>query len=98
PPVSHPLPYTTLFRSDVDAAREPVRRVHGHRADTVVAQMLLHLCDERARVAAPPDLDLERAVHLRQLAREDRDSRTLVAEVQQQDRKSTRLNSSHVEI
>ena len=32
---------------DVDAAREPVGRVHRDRADAVVAEVLLHLGDER---------------------------------------------------
>ena len=35
---------------DVGAARQPVRGVHGHRADAVVTQVLLHLGDE---VASP---------------------------------------------
>ena len=32
---------------DVDAAREAVRRVHRHRADAIVAEVLLHLRDQR---------------------------------------------------
>ena len=30
----------------VDAARDAVRRVHRDRADAVVAEVLLHLCDQ----------------------------------------------------
>jgi len=56
----------------VDAAGEAVGRVHRHRADAVVAQMLLHLCDQRARARAvlAPNLELEGGVDLRQAAGE----------------------------
>jgi hypothetical protein len=52
---------------DVDAARKPVRRVHGDGADSVVPEVLLDLGDELAAV----HLDLERGVDLREPVRED---------------------------
>src|ERR687887_396870 len=57
---------------DVDAARDAVGRVHGHGADTVVAEMLLYLGDQVDRRAAVAlgDLDPERGVDLGQVAGE----------------------------
>ena len=57
---------------DVDAAREPVRRVHRDGADAIVAEVLLHLRDQRpAATVAGRHLDRERVVDPRQLVRED---------------------------
>ena len=53
----------------VDAARDAVGGVHRDRADTVVAEVLLHLCDQVA--FAVRALDLERGVDLGQPVRED---------------------------
>ncbi len=53
------------------AAGQAVGRVHRDRADAVVAEVLLHLRDERARLVAVRDLDLERGVDLRELVGED---------------------------
>ena len=50
------------------AAREAVGRVHRDRAHAVVAEVLLHLADERAAVAA---VDRDRVVDLGQLVGED---------------------------
>ena len=54
-----------------DAAREPVGRVHRDRADAVVAEVLLHLRDERAARVAFGDLDLEGGVDLGEPVGED---------------------------
>ena len=35
---------------DLEPAREPVSGVHRHGAEAIVAEMLLHLCDQRARL------------------------------------------------
>ena len=57
---------------DVDAAREAVGRLHRDRADAIVAEVLLHLRDQRpAAAVAGRHLDRERVVDLRQLVRED---------------------------
>ena len=57
---------------DVDAAREAVGRVHRDRADAIVAEVLLHLRDQRpAAAVAGRHLDRERVVDLRQLVGED---------------------------
>ena len=53
---------------DVGASREAVRRVHGDRADAVVAEVLLYLGDQVVAVQG----DAECAVDLRQLVREER--------------------------
>ena len=53
------------------AARETVRRVHRDRANPVVSEVLLHLCDEDARRICAGDLDLDRRVDLGKLVRED---------------------------
>ncbi len=52
---------------DVEAAGEPVGRVHGDGADAIVSEVLLHLCDQLAVV----DGDAKRGVDRRQLVRED---------------------------
>ena len=52
------------------AAREAVGGVHGDRAHAVVAEVLLHLADERACLAVrrrSVSVDLERVVDLGQL-------------------------------
>ena len=54
-----------------DAARQAVGRVHGDRAHAIVAEVLLHLCDEDARRVACGDLDLERRVDLGEPVGED---------------------------
>jgi hypothetical protein len=51
----------------VDAAGKAVGRIHGDRADAVVAQVLLHFCDERAGRR----LDLEGGQDLGKAIRED---------------------------
>ena len=56
---------------DVDPTREPIGRVHGHRADAVVAEVLLHLRNQRPAAVSARDLDRERVVDRRQLVRED---------------------------
>src|SRR5207244_7352292 len=58
---------------DGEATREPVGRVHLDRAEGIVTEVLLHLCDEGARLLAllRGDLDAQCAVDLRELARED---------------------------
>ena len=48
------------------AARQAVGRVHGHGANPVVAEVLLHLRDQRAGRVAFGDLDLEGGVDLRE--------------------------------
>jgi hypothetical protein len=62
-------------RTGVDAhgaAGEPVRRVHGNRADTIVSEVLLHLGDQRADGASlVGELDAERGVDLGQAVRKD---------------------------
>ena len=57
---------------DVEPAREPVRRVHRNRAHAIVAEVLLHLRDQRrrGRTVGARYLDGERVVDPRQLARE----------------------------
>ena len=57
----------------VDAARDPVRRVHRDRAHPVVAQVLLHLRDQvdRRPLGALGELDPQRRVDLRQLLGEE---------------------------
>ena len=63
---------------DLDAAREPVRRVHRDRPHAVVAEVLLDLADERLAVAA---VDRDRVVDLRKRVREgglDHDSLDLL--------------------
>ena len=52
---------------DLGAARETVGGVHRDRAHAVVAEVLLHLADQRAAVAA---VDRDRVVDLGQLVRE----------------------------
>ena len=54
---------------DVDAAREPVRRIHRDGAHAVVAEVLLYLRDQ---VSAIGEVDSHRVVDLRQLLGEDR--------------------------
>ena len=57
---------------DVGAAREAVGRVHRDRADAVVAEMLLHLRDQRRGVpSGRDDLDLDRVEDLGQAVGED---------------------------
>ena len=56
---------------DLDAAREPVGRVHRDGAHAIVAEMLLHLRDQLARAAVLGDLDAERVVDLGEPVRED---------------------------
>ena len=56
---------------DLDAAGEPVGRVHGDGPDAIVAEVLLHLRDQLARAAVLGDLDAERVVDLGQPVRED---------------------------
>ena len=72
--------------ADLGAAREAVGGVHRHRADAVVAEVLLHLEHERAvagvvsslLVAVALEVDLEGVVDLGQLVRErDLDHDTL---------------------
>ena len=58
---------------DLVAAREAVGGVHRDRADAVVAEVLLHLADERRASRRRPRsiVDLERVVDLGQLVGED---------------------------
>src|SRR5579862_3469943 len=56
---------------DVDAAGEAVGRLHRDGADAVVAEMLLHLCDQLARLAVLQQLDAQGVVDLRQPVRKD---------------------------
>ena len=53
--------------ADLGAAREAVGGVHGHGAHAVVAEVLLHLADERLLLAAALDVDLERVVDVGQV-------------------------------
>ena len=59
---------------DLVAALDPVGGVHRHRADAVVAEVLLHLADQLRRfaVAVAAGLDRHRRVDLRQRVGEDR--------------------------
>ena len=58
---------------DVRPTRETVGRVHGDRAHAVVAEVLLHLRDERrGRAVGPVDLDLDGVEDLGQAVGEDR--------------------------
>src|SRR4029079_4568178 len=56
---------------DLDAAGEPVRRVHRDGANAVVPEMLLHLRDQLARTAVLAHVAAERVLYLRQPVRED---------------------------
>ena len=57
---------------DLDAAGQAVGRLHRHRADAIVAEMLLHLRDQLAGAAVlDRNLDAERVVDLGELVRED---------------------------
>src|SRR5690606_41723712 len=96
PPRSTLFPYTTLFRSRLtplpDAVKSPVRAPVGRRpAQSLIPPPLF---------AQPVDLFEELGEHIRHLGRVDQEAvvavRTLDLPVQ--DRKSTRLNSSHVKI
>src|SRR5207249_6828804 len=97
PPLSPtPLPYTTLFRSQVPSAGNPLEVVRAERFEHQ------HLPRDR-RDDRLGHHDLTRAAHRHDPARDvDREPRNVipatidVADVQ--DRKSTRLNSSHVSI
>ena len=53
---------------DLGAARQAVGRVHRDCAEPVVAEVLLHLADERAGLAA---VDRDRVVDVGQLVREN---------------------------
>src|SRR2546427_2493925 len=85
PPRSTLFPYTTLFRS---RCRQRGLRRHGLRAQAACRALRLHgMGEEDAAVAGADDALLRRAMAA-QLGQ--------VAQVQ--DRKSTRLNSSHRQI
>src|SRR5207253_11295396 len=84
PPPSSPLfPYTTLFRSLVDAVRDDLdrRTPHSEPAHRLLGDRSRHRCNASGPIEAPGDEEIER---------HDRP--------EQVDRKSTRLNSSHVAI
>src|SRR5690606_40975969 len=96
-PISTRFPYTTLFRSlgddepadrtqpgDVEGVAEPVRQ---RRPDPGVGQ-------EARRQALRPDPATAR--HCRSDVSRDRTAKPGIREFATQDRKSTRLNSSHV--
>src|SRR5690606_41663507 len=95
PPCSPAFPYTTLFRSE-EAGRDCAA---GDRAGLL---RLLRLGGQRHRVAAGPPLlgtrgqAAEEPHHLAQERLSRLDRRRHLA--RRQDRKSTRLNSSHVKI
>ena len=57
----------------LEAASKSVRGVHRHCPDAIVTEMLLHLCDQRARlgVAEGRNLDPERRVDLGKTFGED---------------------------
>src|SRR5690349_23113219 len=92
PPRSTLFPYTTLFRSLVEPPGGLDRR-HEHLMASLVEEDPPQLLDvrpdevEERRAGLRPDLPLQRG-----------DGCLAVLDQQSQDRKSTRLNSSHVEI
>src|SRR5690242_21504523 len=90
PPCDPPLPYTTLFRS----VRRELQRKREERAASPLVRDPSCKVVERGRVepisVAVWDLAL-RATRAREELREQR-------EVRRADRKSTRLNSSHMSI
>src|SRR5206468_12725138 len=92
PPTSTLFPYTTLFRSHVIPAVGPVvHRVEDQSLVTGVrAQVRSGLVEQRLQHTQP---GLLVTVRLRRLA-----ARAKHAAEPQQDRKSTRLNSSHDQI
>ena len=55
--------------ADLRAPCQAVGRVHRHGAHPVVAQVLLHLADERLLLAVTLDVDLERVVDVGQVVR-----------------------------
>src|SRR5256885_5069033 len=83
PPRSTLFPYTTLFRSDLGLGRDQVQE-RGHRLHAV-EQVGVHVHVEQVGAAA----------HLLQ---RDVDRLLEGAALDQPDRKSTRLNSSHLVI
>src|SRR5207249_10629836 len=94
-PPLHPLfPYTTLFRSPATATHGPrplttVHHDHQRRTEPRPKQRVRHRCQELAesisRHMTDPKAEDSRVITPRQLPCEE-------------DRKSTRLNSSHVSI
>src|SRR5690606_41501027 len=91
PPSTYPFPYATLFRSDAGSTTE----LH-EQPGVAIAQREQPL---GGRVVASEAAGEH--VHLPadfEQAREPRAKRHLGAEAPAQDRKSTRLNSSHVKI
>src|SRR5436309_6227770 len=93
PPGSTLFPYTTLFRSCIgapDGLREDLTRAPHHRLE----QLTVHRPEPDQVVAAI----LGGAEHHVDLGRRDQVERLLQESEGQRDRKSTRLNSSHVKI
>src|SRR5207253_10702051 len=92
PPISTPLPYTTLFRSQLQAVIAACHASAGQAADTdwrVIARVYGQL----ARIAPSPVVELNRAVAVGMA-----DGPAAGLALLDSDRKSTRLNSSHVAI
>src|SRR5206468_8091452 len=94
PPIPTLFPYTTLFRSLQLAAQHVevilVRRLHqAHRLFGLSHADAIALADRQAFLAIESEEDLLILRH---------DSNLDIQGVRQQDRKSTRLNSSHDQI
>src|SRR5690606_41464153 len=91
PPRPPPFPYTTLFRSDESRALPTQRREDPQARDGSFGQLIGHLDHARGgvrkRFDAQADTRFDIAAHRRDLLAPTG-----------QDRKSTRLNSSHVKI
>src|SRR5256885_10356081 len=91
PPSSTPFPYPTLFRSRL--RRRPVGRAGG-----LVEQQHVRLDRERARHRHPLHLAVRQLVPPATEQRGDPEPRGGIPYSAVQDRKSTRLNSSHLVI
>src|SRR5690606_41354538 len=95
-PSSHDFPYATLFRSP---AHPPVAGIEAGDIDGEEAAAAHHAgeCKEAAGAGQHHDR-IERALQFHPVDDEDDDGATQQPHDQPEDRKSTRLNSSHVKI
>src|SRR5690606_41085889 len=97
PSRSTPIPYTTLFRSVPPRILEQPHQVEGV-ADALgaEAEVLVELADPLGVEVDVEQLPVPQ--RLRDAVREVQAGHRLVGELGVEDRKSTRLNSSHVKI
>src|SRR5690606_41079249 len=98
PPLSTLFPYTTLFRSDI--ARDQLEDVVGRVLEPTRLRVRLHPDDLASAGAVVPDLTrrLGESVHAEIIESPDIGRGSVVVLTERGDRKSTRLNSSHVKI